>query len=90
MFINKTGRDGLSDFIYVRDPDAQFEAIDNYIRIFFDDTYFIWISKYFNELIKYTDINKSLYMNDLNAPRPVDPNDDFNFIFSGIVEFDYK
>ena len=90
MKIHKPGRDGLSDFIYVRDPDAQFEAIDNYIRIFFDDVHFLWISKYFNELIKYSDIDNALYMEDINTPRPFDPNDDFNFVFSGLVEFNYK
>lgn len=90
MFIHKPGRNGLMELKHLKDAESQFQALDSYLRFFFDDVHFLWISKYFNELIKYSDIDNALYMEDINTPRPFDPNDDFNFVFSGLVEFNYK
>lgn len=90
MFIHKPRRNGLMELKHLKDAESQFQALDNYLRFFFDDVHFLWISKYFNELIKYSDIDNALYMEDINTPRPFDPNDDFNFVFSGLVEFNYK
>ena len=75
---------------HIDNPDTKFEAIKSYVSFFFDDLYFSWISKHFFDLGKVMNVEKTLYLYDLTTPHPIDPNSDYDFIFSGIVEYYHK
>jgi hypothetical protein len=90
MFIHKIGKGALIELHHIKSADSQFNASREFISFFFEYAFFPWMNKYFHELIKYLNINESLYLSDINVPRPVDINCDYDFTFSGVMEFNYK